>query len=128
MELFRSCSHTGSTEQGMSSLDRRIRVTVDGTGATQQAIADSAIDETLWCEVLGDQLDVGSVPGTDGTVSSVNARVLYRVRWVQWLADARAASVQVSDRLGNLVDLARIRDDTKRGRRRFLILEGEAYP
>ena len=109
------------------SLDRRIRVTVDGTGADQQAISDSAIDQTLWAEVLGDQVDVGAIPGT--LISRESARLRYRVRWVQWLADARAASVQVSDRMGNLVDLARISEDPKLGRRRrFLILEGEASP
>ena len=78
------------------SLDRRIRVTVDGTGATRQAVDDSAIDTTLWGEVLGDEVDVGTMSGT--LVTRETARVRYRVRWTRWLADARAASVSVSDR------------------------------
>ena len=62
-----------------------------------------------------------------GTVTQYNATVVYRVRYVDWLADARATQVSVTGRQGSFVDLEQIREDIKGGRRRYLLLEGKAF-
>ncbi len=82
-------------------------------------------EEEVWAELLDNKVFAQSTFG--GTVTQYNATVVYRVRFVAWLADARATLVQVPDRQDNFVDLEQIREDTKSGRRRYLILEGKAF-
>ena len=82
-------------------------------------------EEQVWAELLDNKVFAQDTFG--GTVTQYNATVVYRVRYVDWLSEARVSQVSVPDRQGNLVDLQQIRDDTKSGRRRYLILEGKAF-
>ena len=56
-----------------------------------------------------------------------NSKAVYRVRFVDWLIDADLSRVEVTDRHGRYIHLDAIREDHRNGRRRFLILEGEAF-
>ena len=80
-------------------------------------------EEEVWAELLDNKGFWQDTFG--GTVTQYNATVVYRVRYVDWLSEARVSQVSVPDRQGNLVDLQQVRDDTKGGRRRYLILEGQ---
>ena len=82
-------------------------------------------EEEVWAELLDNKVFGQSTFG--GTVTQYNATVVYRVRYVDWLSEARVSQVQVPDRQGAFVDLQQIRDDTDSGRRRYLILEGKAF-
>ena len=82
-------------------------------------------EEEVWAELLDNKVFGQDTFG--GTLTQYNATVVYRVRYVDWLSNARAVQVSVPDRQGNFVDLQQIRDDTKGGRRRYLILEGKAF-
>ena len=82
-------------------------------------------EEGVWAELLDSKVFGQST--FDGTVTQYNATVVYRVRYVDWLSEARVAQVKVPDREGNFIGLRQIRDDTEGGRRRYLILECEAF-
>ena len=82
-------------------------------------------EEQVWAELLDNKVFAQDTFG--GTVTQYNATVVYRVRYVDWLSEARVSQVSVPDRQGNLVALQQIHEDTKSGRRRYLILEGKAF-
>ena len=82
-------------------------------------------EDQVWAELLDNKVFAQDTFG--GTVTQYNATVVYRVRYVDWLSEARVSQVSVPDRQGNFVALEQIREDTKRGRRRYLILEGKAF-
>ena len=67
-------------------------------------------EEEVWAELLDNKVFGQSTFG--GTVTQYNATVVYRVRYVDWLTEARVSQVQVPDRQGNFDDLQQIRDDT----------------
>ena len=82
-------------------------------------------EEQLGAELLDNKVFAQST--FSGTVTQYNATVVYRVRYVDWLSEARVVQVEVPDRQGNFVGLQQIRDDTDSERRRYLILEGKAF-
>ena len=82
-------------------------------------------EEQVWAELLDNKVLGQSTFG--GTLTQYNATIVYRVRYVDWLSEARVVQVDVPDRQGNFVGLQQIRDDTDSERRRYLILEGKAF-
>ena len=69
-------------------------------------------EEELWAELLDNKVFGQST--FSGTVTQYNATVVYRVRYVDWLSEARVSQVSVPDRQGNFVALEQIREDTDR--------------
>ena len=96
-------------------LDRRITIKT----------AERRFGTLFWAELLDNK--VFAEDTFSGTLVQYNATVVYRIRYVDYLVEARASTVQVTDRLGEYVYLQSIREDTKGGRRRYLILEGKAF-
>ena len=82
-------------------------------------------EEQVWAELLDNKVLGQST--FSGTLTQYNATIVYRVRYVDWLSEARVMQVEVPDRQGNFVGLQQIRDDTDSERRRYLILEGKAF-
>ena len=83
-------------------------------------------EEEVWGRIAGQQ-SVRAIHVRRHGDAVQRDRRLPRSFFVDWLADARATLVQVPDRQDNFVDLEQIREDTKSGRRRYLILEGKAF-
>ena len=101
-----------------TKLTQSVRDDTSPTSSTTIIVSE----DRVWAELLDNRAFSDIFRGL--LVS--NSKAIYRVRYVDWIVNAPVSRLDVTDPHGDFIGLDAIREDASGGRRRFLILEGEA--